>query len=172
MVLQHKTRSSLLDLLKSHVEGNVVEKTVQTKPPTLLLLLLKFSNLTLLTKRGNETKRERTWWRKERIFPPRKLSPRKGANMPGSRKQGPPMKDLSWTGRVNTKLKFQPGLLPWYWMELPYPAMLPSRTSSRGRLAMWPTPWNRLYCYLLIWPTWGQWESMKYFSGWRRILLW
>ena len=34
MVLQHKSKSSLLDLLKSHAGGNVLEKAVQTKPPT------------------------------------------------------------------------------------------------------------------------------------------
>ena len=34
MVLQCKTRSSLLDLLESHAEGNVPEKAVQPKPPT------------------------------------------------------------------------------------------------------------------------------------------
>ena len=34
MVLQRKTRSSLLDLLESHTGGNVPEKAIQPKPPT------------------------------------------------------------------------------------------------------------------------------------------
>ena len=34
IVLQHKTRLSLLDLLESHVGGNVLETAIQTKSPT------------------------------------------------------------------------------------------------------------------------------------------
>ena len=34
IVLQRKTGSSLLDLLESHVGGNVPEKAIQTKPST------------------------------------------------------------------------------------------------------------------------------------------
>ena len=34
MVLQRKTRSSLLDLLESHAGGNMPKKAIQTKPPT------------------------------------------------------------------------------------------------------------------------------------------
>lgn len=34
MVLQHKTRLSLWDLMESQVGGNVLEKAIQTKPPT------------------------------------------------------------------------------------------------------------------------------------------
>ena len=34
MVLQCKTRSSLLDLLESHAGGNVPKKAVQPRPPT------------------------------------------------------------------------------------------------------------------------------------------
>ena len=33
-MLQHKTRLSLLDLLESHVGGNVLETAIQTKSPT------------------------------------------------------------------------------------------------------------------------------------------
>ena len=34
IVIQHKTRSSLLDLLESHARGNMLEKAIQTKPLT------------------------------------------------------------------------------------------------------------------------------------------
>ena len=35
MVLQHKTKTSFLDLLESHAGGNVPKTVIQTKPPTL-----------------------------------------------------------------------------------------------------------------------------------------
>ena len=89
MVLQHKTRTSLLDLL----EAMCLRR--QSKPNSPLFLLLRFPNLTLLTKRENEFKREMRWWRRGETFHRRKPSPRKGANMPGSHKQGPLVRVLS-----------------------------------------------------------------------------
>ena len=89
MVLQHKTRTSLLDLL----EATCLRR--HSKPNSPLFLLFRFPNLTLLTKRENEIKREMRWWRRGETFHPRKPSPRKGANMPGLRKQGPLVRVLS-----------------------------------------------------------------------------
>ena len=89
MVLQHKTRTSLLDLL----EATCLRR--HSKPNSPLFLLLRFPNLTLLTKRENEIKREMRWWRRGETFHPRKPSPRKGANMPRLRKQGPLVRVLS-----------------------------------------------------------------------------
>ena len=89
MVLQHKTRTSLLDLL----EAMCLRR--QSKPNSPLFLLLRFPNLTLLTKRENEFKREMRWWRRGETFHPRKPRPRKGANMPGLCKQGPLVRVLS-----------------------------------------------------------------------------
>ena len=149
MVLQHKTRTSLLDLL----EAMCLRR--QSKPNSPFFLLLKFPSLTLLTKRENKIKRERWWWRMGETFRPRKPSPRKGANMLGSCKQNSLVRVLSQTGGVTTKLKSQPGPPPQCWTELLFPMMPPSGTSNRAGLDMWPMPWSRLCCCLLIWLTLG-----------------
>ena len=55
MVLQRKAKTSLLELLESHVRGTVPKVAIQTKHPTPLPA--KLPNLILRIRRGNGTKK-------------------------------------------------------------------------------------------------------------------
>ena len=77
MVLQRKTRLSLLDLLESHAGGNMLEKTIQTKPLTPHLSQVPLAY-------PNDKKRKRDQKEKEVIeevkgFLSRDIEPLKGA---------------------------------------------------------------------------------------------
>lgn len=75
MVLQRKTRSSLWDILESHVGGNVPETTIQTKPPTPPSAQVPHPDLTdKKYQKGKKVVEERM------TFHPKKSMPKKGPN--------------------------------------------------------------------------------------------
>ena len=76
MVLQHKMRTSLLDLLESHAGGNVPKKVVQVKlptlPPTQVLQLDPANKKRKRDQKGKEVVEER------KNLPPKEVGPHKG----------------------------------------------------------------------------------------------
>ena len=110
MVLQHKMRTSLLDLLESHAGGNVPKKVVQVKlptlPPTQVLQLDPANKKRKRDQKGKEVVEER------KNLPPKEVEPYKGGDMPGSRKRDLLVNELLCIGGVTTKLKFQLGPPP------------------------------------------------------------
>ena len=101
MVIQHKSKSSLLDLLEAMCPKRPFRPSSPPFP------LLKLPNLTMLTRRGRWTKRERRWWRKERAFPPRRLSLRGQLKRPKLHIPNPQAKGPWWRGGLIAKSRYQ-----------------------------------------------------------------
>ena len=103
MVLQRKTITSLLDLLESHAGGNVPEKVVQAKIPTLPPTQVSQPDPT--DKKRKRDQKGKKVVEERRNLPSKEAKPKEGANMPGSCKRDPPVRELSQTGGVTTKVK-------------------------------------------------------------------
>ena len=76
MVLQRKTRTSLLDLLESHVGGNMLEKAIQAK-----LSILPFTQVPQLDPAEKKRKRDekgKEVMEERKNLPPKEAKPQRG----------------------------------------------------------------------------------------------
>ena len=79
MVLQHKTKTSLLDLLEFHAGGNVPKTVIQTKPSTLPFT--QIPQLDLADKKRKRDQKGKEAVEKGKGLPTREAKPQKGAKV-------------------------------------------------------------------------------------------
>ena len=79
MVLQRKTRTSLLDLLESHAGGNVPKTTIQTKPSTPPFTQVPQPDL--VNKKRKQDQKDKEVVEEGNGLPSKEAKPQKGAKV-------------------------------------------------------------------------------------------